>query len=319
MKNKVKILESIEKEIMDTNKELEYNKTLQLKYPGKNGLKVNQHTLEYVHNQLLTKRENIIKNLELETVEIVLETEHHSIPSRVLGRFLDSFQEVIIGIVRSIQEGKDATGRPTNKIIDLATYEVTTFSPGSFNVSLLSKASHAEQVTFGQTNAKDAIDQLNNLIECKDNIKLLKEKQDKLGTPAIQRYKNFMYTVYTNKASFTMYDFKDNENIRSAHITTKLAKQIHDIIEKTSEETPDDLSFYGELVAVDVDKYEFGFIIHDGDKEERIDGEFEKGIKKIVKGKLEQLCTPKFKRYKTYNEFSDDFKYTWELVGFEEK
>lgn len=319
MKNKIKILESIENEIMETNKELKYNRELQLKYPEKEGLKVNQSTLEQVHKHLLKKRENAIKNLELETVEISLKTENKLIGARILGRYLDSFQEVVIGIVRSLIDGKDAIGRAPDKIIDEATYEVTTFTPGSFKVSLLSKASHSEQATFGHTVARDAIDQLYLLLACEDNIEQIRGRQEKLGPLAIQKYKNFMRTVYKNKATFTISSFKESETVVSDEITTELAKKIHDVIEKSTEESIESLTFYGELVAVDIDKYEFGFIIHDGDKEDRINGEFNKNMKPLVKSKLEKMCTAIFDRNEVYNEISEDYKYKWELVGFEAK
>ena len=73
MKNKT--LSLLESEISEVNKELEYNEKLQLKYPEKEGLKVNHRTMEYVRNQLLNRKDekNLIQKLKLEEVIITLD------------------------------------------------------------------------------------------------------------------------------------------------------------------------------------------------------------------------------------------------------
>ena len=313
-----KSLKLLEKEIKEVNSELEYNLELQQKYPEKEGIKVNQRTLEYVRNQLMERRDETIKSLKIQ-VELKLEgneIKNNYVPARILGKIMSSFQATITIIVRYLLEGKDFEGSVTNEIRDKSTFAVSSFGPGSFRVFLVSYDTLSDQTAFGLNPSERALECLNILIGCEDNVQLIKEHQAKFGDNVIERYKNFMYSIYQNKTDVILNNYV-KKDIKREKISTDLAKRVYDAIRKTEDLQPDLKTFDGELIALDMIKLEFGFVIA-GDPEERIDGKFRKEIKKAAKNNLEKFCTAKFERQKTYHEIKEDYTYKWELIGFED-
>lgn len=307
----------IEENISEVNKSIKRNKILQLKYPTKDGIKVNYNALMYVHDQLMEKREKLLHKLEIEAIEIVFESEsiqYSLIPAGFIGSFLDRFQKLINYIVRSIIDGKDASGRVSHEIINASLYKVSSFDSGSFKITLISDPSLSAQTTFTDTTAKNALDKVNELMRCEDNLELIKEQQNILGLAPILKYKDFIQTIYMNKTDVTFNDFT-RKQVQSEKITSDMAKRIFDVLSNSEEEDPDKKTYEGTLVAVDVDKYEFGFVIA-GDPEERIDGRFSKDIKRSVKSHLEDYCEAIFERSKKYDELRDEYRYSWELLGF---
>jgi len=307
----------IEKDILEVNKSIKRNKYLQLKYPDKDGVKVNYNTLIYVHDQLMEKRENLLHKLEIESIEVVFESDsikYNLIPVALIGPFLDRFQKLINYVVRSIMEGRDATGRVSMDVINASTYKVSSFDPGSFKITLISDPSLSEQTTFSNTTAKRALDKVTDLMKCEDDLKLIREQQEVLGLAPILKYKDFLQTIYLNKADVTFNDFTSRE-VQSEKISSEMAKRIYDVLNNSEDEEPDKKTYEGTLVAVDVDKYEFGFVIA-GDPEERIDGKFNSNIKSTVKSHLDQFSEAKFERSKKYDELKDEYRYSWELLCF---
>lgn len=308
----------IEKDISEVNESIKRNKTLQLKYPTKDGVKVNYKALMFVHDQLMEKRQYLLNKLEIESLEIVFESDliqYNLIPAGLIGPFLDRFQKLINYIVRSIMDGKDETGKVSNEIINASLYKVSTFNPGSFKITLISDPSLSEQTTFTKTTAKTALDHVTKLMRCEDNLQLIREEQNVLGLAPILKYKDLIQTIYMNNADITLNDYVDDNQFQSEKITSDMAKKIYDVLSNSENEDPDKKTYEGTLVAVDVDKYEFGFVIA-GDPEERIDGKFRKDIKRTVKSHLEDYCEARFERSKKYDELKDEYKYSWELLGF---
>lgn len=307
----------IEKDISEVNESIKRNKTLQLKYPTKEGVKVNYNALMFVHDQLMEKRQYILNKLEIESLEVVFESEliqYNLIPAGLIGPFLDRFQKLINYIVRSIMEGSDATGRVSMDVVNASTYKVSSFDPGSFKITLISDPSLSEQTTFTNTTAKQALDKVTDLMKCEDDLRLIRKQQEVLGLAPILKYKDFIQTIYLNQADVTFNDFTSNQ-VQSEKISSEMAKRIYDVLNSSEDEEPDKKTYEGTLVAVDVDRYEFGFVIA-GDPEERIDGKFDSAIKSTVKSHLDQFTEAKFERSKKFDELKEEYRYSWDLLGF---
>jgi len=307
----------IEKEIKEVNEELEYNRRLQQKYPDKEGLKVNESTLKYVHNQLLERRERLAQKMKLEEFTITLEGEiiqSNRVPVTLLSRIMDRIQNLIFRIARSKKKGPAAKGEIPLKIKEAAMLDVTTFNPGSFKITLSNHIFSTGNSTLEPTLSKKSFDSLKELINCEDDIKKIQIQWESLGDSVIQEYKSLIRNIYVNKLNVT---FQDNEN--SKRISKELAKNVYDVLKKADTKKPDEMDYIGILRMVDLDKHKFGFTIFDGEKESRIDGKFSEDIKGTIKTHLDKSTKASFLRKRKYIEAKDDYIYTWELIGFNDK
>lgn len=312
MKNKTLAL--LESEINEVNKELEYNKKLQLKYPEREGLKVNYRTMEYVRNQLLERREKLAQRLKLEECTIILEgdpIQSNRITSTFLTKILSGWQNMIFRIARSKMEGPKTKGEISQEIKEASLFDVSAFSPGSFKIILSSHIYSSGNSTLEPTLGKEAFDSFTELIKCEDDINKIHVQWETLGDSVILEYKSLLGNIYSNKVNVTFQDEKTSKTISS-----ELAQNVYNIIQNLDEIEPDTVRCTGILCMIDLDRNRFGFIRSD-EEEKRIDGKFSEDMDVNV-NHLGKLTTAKFLRQRKYSRAKDDYKYTWLLVELDE-
>ncbi len=271
--------------------------------------------MEYVRNQLLERRENLIQKLKLEEVIITLDgdpIQSHRITSTFLVKILKSWQNMIFRIARSKLEGPNTKGEIKEEIKEDSLFDVSAFSPSSFKIILSSHIYSSGKSTLKPTLGKESFDIFTELIKCGDDVNKIHLQWDNLGDSVILEYKSFLGNIYSNNVNIT---FQDKE--KSQIISSELAQNVYNVIKDLDDKEPDNVEYPGILCMVDLDKNRFGFIRSDeGDK--RIDGKFDEKMNITVKKHLDKLTNAKFLRERKYSKAKDDYKYTWILDELEE-
>jgi hypothetical protein len=292
------------------------NKQLVDENPSEIALQLNLMSLEAREMLLLEELAESNKRIALDTFDLDIEGEYvanHRISSDVLGRILVKFQSVVHSIDHSVKAGPSASRGPIPEdILSGSRIDAIAMCAGSFRLVLSSN----KPSWFGDSSTKTALIRFNRLLDCGDSKDLIKQEISELGRRTINRYKDFLNTIYKNNAEIKLYDIIKPEGFETKIITSDLAKRIWDIIDLEESIPEKEESYRGTLKALNLLNNTFRFVIDESG--EVIHGGFSPALSESVKNNLDKITVGLFRISTKQNEMTEELSKDYTLLSFME-
>jgi len=292
------------------------NRQLVDENPSEVALQLNLMSLEGRETSLLYELCESNKRNAVDTFDIDIEGEYvtnHQISSDVLGRTLIKFQSVIHSIDYSLKAGSSAMRGPIpDSILSSSRINAVAMCAGSFRLVLSSD----QPSWFGDSSTKTALNRFNRLLDCGDNKGLIKLEIKELGRRTINRYKDFLGTIYKTHGDIKLYDVIKPDGFETKIITHDLAKRIWDVIDLEEVIPEKEEKYRGTLKALSLIKYTFQFVIDESGAV--ISGGFDPSLSESVKNNLDKMSVGLFRISTKQNEMTEELFNDYTLLSFVE-
>jgi len=307
---------SILRELDRLHKLISENRQLVDENPSEVALQLNLMSLEGRETSLLYELCESNKRNAVDTFDIDIEGEYvtnHQISSDVLGRTLIKFQSVIHSIDYSLKAGSSAMRGPIpDSILSSSRINAVAMCAGSFRLVLSSD----QPSWFGDSSTKTALNRFNRLLDCGDNKDLIKQEIKELGLRTINRYKDFLDTVYNTSVEIKLYDAIKPEGFETKVLTYDLAKKIWDVIDLEEAIPEQEDSYRGTLKGLSLINYTFQFVIDEtGDV---IGGGFDSSLSDSLINMMNKTSVGLFKIAIKRNELSEKLYKVYTLLNLSE-
>jgi len=305
----VRQVKIIKEDIEDINELIKVNSELLEKYPDDFSLACNLDFLKSKLDELLIELENANSSLMIKTFDIVFDGEPlrgTSIPLEFFGDAISTYQKMITSIVQKDIRKETARGPISSEIRAMSQLNAEMTTAGSFRVII------SANPAFDNPPSIQALNKVNDLIECKDDLEKIKEMRKIVGARVIKNYKDFIHVLSSNKADLTLYDKCGTKMFSTKKISKELSNNIYRVI-KEVEELPEQIeSFKGKFNMIDVERRKFRFELSD---HKQIQGLFNDDLEhKMRKSNFDDEINATFKHIISYNEATDEESEEWELI-----
>lgn len=308
-------LKLVRKDLTKVNDAIRFTLDFIAQYPDDPSLKLGLHSLEYKQKLLFEELERSNNRYMRSAFDFVFDGDavsNSSVSLACLGDTLSSFQDVITSIVHKALGGCETSKGPIpNEIKKMAQLNVLSTTIGSFRVIITS------DVALDEAPSMDALNKFNQLINCADNIKEIKEIRKIVGIRTISKYQKFIYTLVKHDIDMKLYDKVGTDRFTTREITKELANRIYKAVDKVEELPEQKESFKGKLKGVDIHTNYFRFSI---DEETQITGKYDSLLRdKLMNPDFREEVTAVFMHKTKYNDALDEETEDWELIGIEKE
>jgi hypothetical protein len=301
-------------ELSDLYELIRENETLLSKYSDKFSLRVRQRNFKEREAYLLIELRNSFERFRFDSFDFIIDgapVEGHRISLSFFGNLMGNLQDIVSSISQSLSGKATFKGAIPNEILRASQLDLVATGIGSFRFIV---SSHEPQIT--DSSAKMAFQRFSDLIECEDDRDKIRVVSDELGKRVIIKYRDFLESLYKNKADILLYDKVTTGNFKTQKISSELAKRIYDVILE-AENIPEEFFVYkGFMGEISLFYFTFGFLIEESGT--IITGKFDKALVNEVKKRLDTFTTAKFKVSTTINELDFSEKKEWILESFED-
>jgi len=316
MDNELRRPGSILSELDQLHELIDENRRLVEEDPAELALQLNLMSLESRETFLLDELRIANKRNAIDTFDLEIKgkyVENHRISSDVLGKTLIKFQSVIHSIDYSLKEGPSATQNAIPETIRSSSrIDTLAMCPASFRLVLSSN----QPSWFGESPTKIALRRFNRLLDCGDNKDLIKQEIKELGLRTINRYKDFLDTVYNTSVEIKLYDAIKPEGFETKVLTYDLAKKIWDVIDLEEAIPEQEDSYRGTLKGLSLINYTFQFVIDEtGDV---IGGGFDSSLSDSLINMMNKTSVGLFKIAIKRNELSEKLYKVYTLLNLSE-
>lgn len=303
----------IKEELSDIDELIRENKKLIDQYPDDVGLLFNLDSLIYRQKRLLKELRITYEINRLEAFDLLLDGVNiggSTIPMDTLGKFLTNFQDLITAVVQKSCNAENSRGRIPSKIREWSQLNVAATSAGSLRIIV------SGNPAIGQPHSIQALESLNRLIDCKDDVNSLKEVSDDLGLRIMAKYKNLIHTLQSNGLEITFYDmFGSSSKHPRGKLTKEQVNRIYRVVRNAEERPLETIQLTGILSGIKFHTNRFWFITDDN---REITGKYNDRLKSYFRRpNFEEKCLCTFKHKVSYNEVNDEETETWELESIE--
>lgn len=307
---RIREINVIKEELNDVDNILNNTNRLLKKYPNDNGLKGDLFLFENRKNQLLKELKISESNLMITSADEEINIhisgksiKNHSIPSKVLIKFIQSFEDVTSYIAAVLEFGVDKIEKSIdNNFINDMGFNIKPFSQGSFMITFSPKIFEDGQTVFKNSLNKKAFYKLCELIECDVDSDKIRKQLDIIGISSIIKYKQFIKLISDNELDLTMTE--GNEIMSNVNIKHGKALNIYRELVRFGEDTHNSeiITLKGLLYYINTDRKTCGIKFYDYDIEKdkkishiifnenlktkvknNVDSEVEVSLEKIVK------------------------------------
>jgi transcriptional regulator len=314
MQDEVRRSDSILGELDRLQELLKENRQLVGENPSEVALQLNLMSLEAREMMLLEELRESNRRNALDTFDLKIDGKYvsnHRISSEVLGRLLIRFQSVIHSIDHSLKDGPNATRGPIpESVLANSRIDAAAMCEGSFRIVLSSN----KPSWFEDSSTKKALERFNKLLDCGDNKDLIKQEIRELGKRPINRYKEFLNTIYKTNTEIKLYDVLKPEGFETKSITDVLAKSIWDVIDLEESIPENEETYRGTLKALDLINYKFKFIVEESGNV--IHGQFNQVLTESVKNNLDKISVGHFSVSTKQNELTEELFKVYNLLNF---
>lgn len=270
----------------------EYNNFIE-EHPEREGVKGNIKTLEFVRDELIVERDKLLPVVKKEEIQLHVSGDiikDHSIPSSVLIKLIETYEDFIITAAGALKFGVDRMDRyiDGNFKRELG-YNIKPFAQGSFLITFSPKLFEDNQTSLVHSLNKQSFDKLCDVINCGEDMDSLMEQSQFIGTASIIKYKNFMKILSNNKLNVT---FNEHNLLKPAidikyEKASKIYKSLNDLDKDHTETSLIELS--GLMYYINTDNKQFGIRFFDEDikKIRKITVNFRESFKSVLKSNLE--------------------------------
>lgn len=310
---------NIMKEIKRVSKLIRENQELMVEYPEEVGLELDQWALKARKAELLEELRQSDETYNVLMFDLELKDKRFpNLGLDKVGSFFTSLNELMIALVQSITSGAVKKGAKASELIkELARLNIVDASPGSLNIVL----NDQQNMKFGESPSKQALNKLNILINCGDDKDLILQQMEKLGNKPIIKYKEFLGVIIENDMDLTLYKHFKPKDYNTQIISKTFAEKVYKVIIETTPKTETEI-IKGILGAVNTFSKEITIKTNN----EVINGEVITGKKisikfaedflPLIKSKLKERVTVKVNVTNNYQELEDNNKETRELINF---
>lgn len=301
-------------ELSDLYELIRENEILLSKYSNKFSLRVRQRNFKDREAYLLLELRNSFERFQFDSFDFIIDgapVEGHRISLSFFGNLMGNLQDIVSSISQSLSGKATFKGIIPNEILRASQLDLVATGTGSFRFIV---SSHEPQIA--DSSAKMAFQRFSDLIECEDNKDKIREVSDELGKRVMIKYRDFLESLYKNKADIIMYDKVTTGNFKRQKISSELAKRIYDVILEAENIPEESVVYKGFIKEISLFYFTFGFLIDESGT--IIKGKFKEALANEVKKRVDTFTTAKFKFSTTINEINLEEKKEWILEGFED-
>lgn len=301
----------ITKELLRVQGLIRKNKEFIKIYPEDYGLKLNLYSFEAREKELISEFQESLIHYQLDGFDILIKGKNisgNSITMISLGETLVKMQNLVTAIVFEQYAGNNTNEPIPITIKSAANINVVATVPGSFGVIL---TSFSPQQQIEDCRVGVALSIFNELLDSKDNKKMIKDQTIKLGIRVIKKYKELLKTIYTYDEDLVFYENVKPKDFTRREISCGEARKIYNILVKQEKESDETVQYSGMLKAIDLLSYKCRFQV---DESITIGAKFNRKLTEKLKEVLDVHSIAKFIVTKTWNESTDEVGQDFELV-----
>lgn len=308
----------IEEELKDTRELISLNEELLVKFSDEEdpALEFNLDYLKERENELINELNNSNEHYNMDSFIVVINEKNP--PLKDVLEVSNSFQELLYPLAKA---EKDPVKRNAQIPIDLknsVTLGLNKALAGSLRLYLKTDPLKTDPQKKFVTKLQTAITNLNKLIECGKDEKLLKEQTKKLGTQSIDKYKNFLEVLSKKEFDIILFDKdpqneKFSKNLKTQKITQEFAESTYQVITKTEKPKTEIINLEGELGLIDM--FSKTFKIKDSNNK-KVQVKFAEHFTEQIKRRLETTVKVEVEVTKIYHELEDKMEKEMKLIKF---
>ena len=287
---KYRDINSITKDLDEVNSILFNLKRSLINNPDNPGLKTNILTMEYEKKDLLQELENTKNHLGRTSFDIhIANNDGGKVELDNLSKVGGAIQDLINSC--SMFDGINRVKKRSsmNKLIsNNTTLQVDAIESGSLSIYVSSKEEQAS--LNNETYLQRGLMNLNDIISCGDDERLLLEMMKKIGNQPIFKYKKLLGILKNKNLNLDMYYSVIPEGFETQKLTNEFAKKVYKVIDDSNKEEINIISITGELYTIDTHENSCGLEVLSGDLPEgsNISFNFSDEFKNVLKNKLEE-------------------------------
>lgn len=302
----------IEEELKDVRELIHLNEELLSEFPDDDdpALEFNLNYLKGLETELINElnESNEFHNIDL--FDVVIKDDNDKVI--LLDDFADisrSFQKMIIPLAQT-GKGKPVqlNESPPVEIMEGTSLGLVEVAAGSLRMIL-----RTDPQTRFSSFVKIAFDRFDDLLECGDNVELLKHQTEKLGPEPMKRYKNFMGIVSKKEVNVTLFDEFKPLKAKKTEITNEFAESVYKVI--GIKQKPIEKKIIIEGVLGVINTFYYNFTIKDS-KNNKINVHFDKVYTNKISRMLDKEVKVEALITETYHELEDKFDKKREFIRF---
>jgi len=302
----------IQTELEELQELIDENELLISKYPQDFALKLNLDSFENRKQFLLEELSKSLSHFNMDTFSIVIEKDYPPIDE--VMDIMHRVQELFHTLAAQADKGK-AMDRGAHIPPDIKTISTLGLEKAKvgclrlyFTFNPLKTDSQSKFITV----IKQATDNLNTLISCGTDKKLIKEQTKNLGSQSIDRYKNLLETIFKHKSDLRLFEEEINTEYEPKKLSDKFAESVYQVIVDSKPPETEDIDIEGELGIINI----FLHVFTVKTELRQVDIEFDDFYIDEVKSRLKQNVKVKVKLTKTYHELQDKMDEEYKLIRF---
>jgi hypothetical protein len=263
---------AIRDELNEINELISENLQLLDLNPFDNALKLNLATLKKRQSHLIEEIVNLRKVRELETYDFCFEGEKvmgTSVSLGFIGKTMAGIQDVVDALANKKARGDHAGSKISADIKNRSELLLVGTAAGSFRFYVGGNGRYIDEPLY-----REALRQLNDMIDCRDDKQKIREKRKQIGPRAFNKYKGLLKVLNENNTGIKMYQQYGKEYVTPNHLNREETRKIWDVLEEIEKMPEEKVVKLGHLTGI-VNSKTFHFKMSDG---QSIHGELAKHI-----------------------------------------
>lgn len=282
-------LQDIQKDLDEVNSIIFDMKKSLIDNPDKISLKTNIFALEHEKRDLLQELEYTNNHLGKTSFDIhISNVDGGKVELDNLSKVGGAIQDLVnsCAMFDGINKVKKRSSMK-RRISNNTTLQVDAIEAGSL---ILFVSSKEEQTSLNnESHLKRGLSNLNEIISCGDNERLLLSMMKKMGNQPIFKYKKLLGILKNNNLNLDMYYSVIPKGFKTQKLSNNFAREVYKVIDDSNKEEINIINITGELYNIDTHENSCGLEIISGDLPEgkNISFNFGDEFKEELKNKIE--------------------------------